>query len=97
MGADNWATCPRCKEKAFQEYHKAVKTVSDAYGKVPEEDYQTMKAQLPNLDPNKGEKHCTLREDYDLGIDEDGTFEVSYCAHCKECGFKFDYKHEEKV
>jgi len=39
----------------------------------------------------------TLREDYELGIYEDGTFEVSYHAHCSECEFKFSYKHEEKA
>jgi len=38
----------------------------------------------------------TLREDYEIGIFQ-GEFSVEYCGQCSECGFKFEFKHSEKI
>lgn len=39
-----------------------------------------------------------FREDYELGIDvEDQSFYVSYHGKCKNCDFRFDFKHEEAL
>lgn len=35
----------------------------------------------------------TLREDYELGINEDGIYQASYYCYCGECGFKFGNKN----
>jgi len=35
----------------------------------------------------------TLREDWDIGIDEYGLFEINYRASCRECGFDFKYEY----
>ena len=52
MSADNWAICPKCKEK-----------------------------------------NVTLREDYEIGMDEFGTLSIDYSAYCKECKFKYKYNY----
>ena len=44
-----------------------------------------------------GNTFNTLREDYDIGIDEDGEFEISYWASCEECKFQFKFDHKQKV
>ena len=38
----------------------------------------------------------SLREDYEIGI-LDGEFYVIYTGECRECGFKFQSKYEERV
>ncbi len=37
---------------------------------------------------------CTLREDYEQGLDEDGLIYVSYSCSC-DCGFSKDYSYKE--
>jgi len=39
----------------------------------------------------------TLREDYEIGIDEDGLFYVNYGGRCDECGLVYKFNHEEEV
>jgi xanthine dehydrogenase molybdopterin-binding subunit B len=36
-----------------------------------------------------------FREDYEIGVDDEGAFEVIYTGQCRVCGFKFDFKHKE--
>lgn len=85
MSADNWGVCPKCKETA-------EKNITSAYGKVSEEEY------LATLNKRKQiENDLTLREDYEVGVDIDGEFSVSYSCHCLKCGFKFDYKYSQEL
>jgi hypothetical protein len=35
-----------------------------------------------------------LREDYEIGIDRDGKFYVSYAGSCDVCGFSYAYEFE---
>lgn len=86
MSADNWAICPKC-----QKNRETVSDVEALYGRIPRADYEKrMQAALRPMP-------VTLREDYALGIQPDGTFAISYGASCKVCGFKFDYSHEEEL
>ena len=93
MSADNWAICPRCKAKKDVEAETRVKAAQDAYGKVSAEKYTQLldAAKAPVAYGN------SLREDYRLGIDEDGDFTVSYRGSCRDCGFSHEFKHEEQV
>lgn len=38
-----------------------------------------------------------LREDWDVGVDKNGEFFVSYSCVCNDCRFKFEFSHEEKL
>ena len=93
MGADNWAYCPRCKKKHDIELEKLRDKTAKAYGKVSSEKYLEMleQSQKPEtLAPS-------LREDYEIGIDEFGLFEVIYSGSCSQCNFHFNFKIEKDV
>jgi len=43
------------------------------------------------------EQSETLREDFEVWMDEDGEFHVDYRSHCQVCGFGHKFAHTEKV
>ena len=93
MGADNWGRCPQCKindEKALQ---KRISETEKAYGKVPLDKFEQMRDDLRK--PAKLNLE-TLREDYEIGIGEDGKFYAIYSGSCDKCGFSFKFRHEEQ-
>lgn len=92
MSADNWAICPRCKAKAEEASRKLKLKAGASYGKESPERYLELleEAGKPvDLD-------TTLREDYNLGINSNGEFEIDYSASC-QCGFKHRFNHKEKI
>lgn len=65
----------------------------EAYGKVLPDEYDRQRAEAEQeitLDP-------TLREDYTIGVDEDGAFHISYSGACNECGYSFEHEHTEQT
>lgn len=99
MSAENWDICPSCLKKATKDRADKVQAVTDAYGKVPADEYELMRADVAAsaLFGEKEDEH-TLREDYELGIfhDED-TFYVEYSGKCTVCDFSKTFKHSEKL
>ncbi len=92
MSADNWAICPKCQKIEDDKHEKLVQKVEASYGKVPVDEYLSLlekSRQLVKMD-------FTLREDYELGIQDD-EFYVRYSSSCKVCGFKYDYKYDAPV
>lgn len=87
MSADNWTICPACKLTAIKAQERAHKKAEEAYGKAPAAEYLA----LLEIADKKEDIEPSLREDWEIGTDEDGTFVASYRAICK-CGFKFDFK-----
>jgi hypothetical protein len=77
----------------LHERREREEAVKQAYGKVPESEYLRLKegarVSLPFGDD--------LREDYEIGMEKDGTFNVRYKCSCGVCGFSFEYKHTEKA
>lgn len=93
MSADNWALCPRCKWQSELEYRNRAQEVRDSYGKVAPEYYlETLKAleTKPDLEP-------TFREDYELGVLDNGQFYVNYRGGCTQCGLNKEFKHDETL
>ncbi|HKZ41494.1 MAG TPA: hypothetical protein VJ044_11060 [Candidatus Hodarchaeales archaeon] len=84
MSADNWARCPECR-KRNAEQSKSL------YGAVSEEEYRKW------VDESEKEDLFTLREDYEIWIDGDVEFHVTYRGHCEMCGFIFTFNHTEKA
>lgn len=39
----------------------------------------------------------TMREDYEIGLDEEGDFTVSYRCYCKTCKFIWRFSYSCKV
>lgn len=42
-------------------------------------------------------EYHSLREDYEIGITDEGEFYVIYRASCEQCDFAHEFKHEEKL
>lgn len=87
MSADNWGACPKCVHVATQAHAVDLKKANESYGKVSPEVYRAMiqKAERPLEHAN------TLREDYEMGINNDGLFYVKYQGRCTSCGFSFSF------
>lgn len=94
MSASNWDVCFRCNKKAQEEHRERENEFAKSYGKVSAEEYERLRMEARR---GPSEPQETLREDYELGICSDGKFYVIYSAHCEECGFKHDFRHEEIV
>ncbi len=93
MSADRWAICPKCKRTENEKRDAAIRKAKASYGKVPEEKYRAAieEAGTP-IDLQE-----TFREDYEQGMDDDGTYSVSYSGRCTRCGFSHKYTHSEDV
>ncbi len=88
MSADNWAICPKCNARKLAVRNASKQAAEDAYGKAPPSEYLELLriASLPVT------REQTLREDYGIGIDDEGNFSVDYQAGCA-CGFTFRFTH----
>lgn len=93
MSASNWCACPRCKKNAEAEHAEAIRAANDAYGKVPAKEFADLVRAANQTPPAKE----TLREDWELGICDDGEFFVRYSGACQECGFSHEFDHEEQL
>lgn len=93
MSADNWAICPKCKKVNDEGNRKRILEAGKKYGKVsPDEFINLMKvAKKPK------ELEATMREDYEIHMDENGFFEVNYSCACQDCGFRHTFKQTEQV
>jgi len=91
MAARNWGLCPKCTADALRLHEANVKKIDEVYGKISQEDYLKLVKQAEN--PVKIEE--TLREDYDIGVEQDGKFSILYRCSCEKCGFKHSFKYEE--
>lgn len=89
MSADAWRICPQCKHSATAARETKILEVSASYGKIPAPKY------LADLEAaNKPiQLEETLREDYEVLTDEDGSFYFTYRCGCGKCGFG----HTEKI
>ncbi len=92
MSADNWGYCPKCKSEAEKKHRSDKLLAGESYGKIPAEKYIERFNAIQTPKPLEQ----TLREDYHLGVTEDGEFYVDYSASCS-CGFKHTFKHSEKL
>jgi hypothetical protein len=93
VSADNWTHCPACLRKHEAKVAKAHSKADAAYAKAPIEEFDRLRELATKLAAAPPEK--SMREDYDIGIVE-GWFSIDYRASC-ECGFSFNYKHEQEA
>ncbi|GAB3776643.1 hypothetical protein FB382_004355 [Nocardioides ginsengisegetis] len=95
MSADNWGVCPQCKVSRERDIANTERAVAETYGKVSVEKFDDARARL---EAKRAEPiQYTLREDYEMGLDEDGEFYVIYSGGCRECGLTHKFKHSEQV
>jgi len=87
MSADNWAECPLCKSKRA----KALKKLEDKYGKVSQEEYERLKEFLDNEHNDEQFEDTPLREDYEVGVSDNGLGYVHYSGVCQLCGAAWEF------
>lgn len=92
MSADNWTTCPQCQDRKNKEVQEKTDRIAAQYGKVSAAEWEGLSRQARNLTQFT---HSTLREDFHIGIDTRGEFEVRYEAGCTECGWGYTYPRVE--
>lgn len=95
MSADSWGVCPVCAREEASKAKELRKKADDLYGSIEPSEY------LKLVGTSKGDGMTrgifTLREDYEIRTNIDGTFRVSYGCHCSVCDFEFEFRHEEDV
>ena len=92
MSADNWAICPQCVDRAKAEAAERFQAAVDAYGKVPSEEYERLRAEAQtSMDE---ESFRTFREDYEFYGASEGKVTASYRGHCQTCGLGIDFQHD---
>ncbi len=82
MGADAWEICPICHN--LPEEHR--NGIDHLYGKIPQEDYDKLKKEIEKLRVIE-----TVREDYELYLNEDGTAHIDFYAKCQTCGASWEF------
>ncbi len=92
MSADNWTVCPKCTKTEKDLADQYRQKVANNYGKISESEYLKLKSQ-EYLKPDAE----TLREDYEVYMDEKGEFTIYYSCSCDKCGFRFEHNHQEQV
>lgn len=92
MSANNWSVCPKCKANEERRQKTATEWAAKKYGVVTPAEYMAM---LEDAKPRELEE--TMREDYEIGVDDDGEFFVDYAATCQHggCNFMFRFKHRQ--
>ncbi len=92
MSADNWVICPKCKKENDELNKKRILDAAKKYGKIPADEYIALAKEVSKpieLEP-------TMREDYDIGINENGQFAIYYRCSCSECNFKYGFDYAEE-
>ncbi len=93
MSVDNWGICPKCMAIQEKKKEELRKKMDLSYGKISAEEYHELFLEITKPINIKS----TLRENYDIWIDEEGKFEIVYLASCNSCGFKFDFTECQQI
>ncbi len=95
VSANNWTVCPKCKAEKAERLAKAKRELDGFYGMIPLAEYSKRQIAFEKFRDEPLEER--MREDYELGVDSDGQFEVSYRCSCEECDFAFSFKETREV
>ena len=83
MSADNWAMCPICRNLP-EEWRDGI---DHLYGKISLEEFHQTEEKYKALQTE------TVREDYDIGLLDDGLVHVGYLGVCQNCGAEWEYQN----
>jgi len=98
MSADNWQICPKCIKNRQEEIQRAEEhkksRLDTAYGTLSREEFSKLQTSLQNQ-PQAAPLKETFREDWDIGMQEDGSLLINYRGSCSSCGFAVNFKQEK--
>ncbi len=95
MSADNWMHCPKCLQKHQEDRDREIKAAKAKYGIVDADKYVDAMEKAEAI-PEFPEEP-TFRENYELGMESDGTFAVGYSGFCTKCAYSHTFDHTEDV
>ena len=92
MSADNYAVCPQCITNAEYERANAQREANEQYGKISQDKYLAL-VRIAEYDKAENIRGAvpTLREDYTIGVYDNGEFRIEYSCNCHVCGFSYTY------
>lgn len=95
VSADNWRACLRCAARREAELAAEQVGIDEDYGQVPVDEFDQRRLDLANkrAEPVKE----TFREDWEIGVFDDGEFFVSYRGGCSVCDLRHEFKHAEAL
>jgi hypothetical protein len=93
MSADRWSVCPTCGKTESAVRAERAAAIEAAYGIVPRAEWEAIVSHA--TDPIPDDR--TFREDWDIGVDEDGIVRISYAGYCARCGARCEFKHDHAV
>ena len=93
MSATDWSICYNCIGKA----QKKLARLNEVAMKPNSPDWNNYMELKKKLQENIYTNYNTLREDYEVYIDEGLNFRVDYRCFCEKCGFSYEYSHSEKL
>lgn len=94
MSANNWAICPRCMRRAYQNADRELSAVMASYGKVSVEEFNRTRDSVKSV---REEDYRTFREDYEIYGAEIGTVQVGYSGNCGVCDLTLNFNDEHPI
>jgi hypothetical protein len=94
MSARNWTHCPRCLQKHTEFRDAEIRIAKALYGVVEPDEYAAA-MQSAEAIPERPEP--SFRENWEIGIESDGFFSVSYGGNCTKCDYSHEFEHTEDV
>lgn len=97
MSADNWAVCPACKRRAEETVVALAEKANAAYGDVPFDEYEQMRAVTEAAAFERDNLKPTFREDYEITGAETGFVHVSYGGRCQVCRVELTFEVDRPI
>ena len=95
MSADNWMHCPKCAQEHTEYRAEQIKLAKTSYGVVGPDEYAAA-MEKANAIPEYLEEP-TFRENYEIGMESDGSFVVKYSGWCTACDYYHTFEHTGDV
>ena len=92
MSADNWASCPRCYDRAAAEHAAKIEDLLNLPRDAP--DWDARRNAIP--DAPKRDDFWTFREDYEIHSASTGTVHVDYSGRCQVCSLSLTFSDQRR-
>lgn len=89
MSANRWSICPKCKIEYEAQLKRQQENLRAAYGKILIEEFLALQDALQKKE--RRDLKESMRENFEIGMSDDGFLEINYGCFCNVCRFKFDY------
>ncbi len=90
---ENMAVCPKCWDDLVDRKNKLEQRCVNEYGKIPKEEYMALVEEARIAI----EGQHSLQERYEIGLEQNGKFEIGYKCECLSCGFFYHFEHAEQA